>query len=189
MAALARRRELALLRLVGVTRAQIRRMVHAEQAGLLGTAVLIGATIAALTLSAIVNGLTGSPIPYVPPLGWVAVLGGTTLLALATTVWPVRRLLSAPADRPHRREGVGVEARISETVPPPRTSLRRQVSLVSQLRTGPGLRRSRGGVFGRRLGDRPGTVHGASPVSRGCRGGRTFSSTPTQIVYAFLRRR
>ncbi|MEU8211463.1 ABC transporter permease [Micromonospora sp. NPDC049044] len=96
MAALARRRELALLQLVGVTRRQIRAMVQAEQAGLLGTAVLIGATIAALTLSAIVNGLTGSPIPYVPPLGWVAVLGGTTLLALATTVWPVRRLLSVP---------------------------------------------------------------------------------------------
>ncbi|MGK5441653.1 ABC transporter permease [Micromonospora sp. URMC 105] len=95
MAALARRRELALLQLVGVTRRQIRAMVQAEQAGLLGTAVLIGATIAALTLSAIVNGLTGSPIPYVPPLGWVAVLGGTTLLALATTVWPVRRLLNA----------------------------------------------------------------------------------------------
>ncbi|MFI7661205.1 FtsX-like permease family protein [Micromonospora parva] len=96
MAALARRRELALLQLVGVTRRQIRAMVQAEQAGLLGTAVLIGAAIAALTLSAIVNGLTGSPIPYVPLLGGVAVLGGTTLLALATTVWPVRRLLGAP---------------------------------------------------------------------------------------------
>ncbi|MET9301962.1 FtsX-like permease family protein [Micromonospora aurantiaca] len=96
MAALARRRELALLQLVGVTRRQIRRMVRAEQAGLLGTAVLIGAAIAVLTLSAIVNGLTGSPIPYVPPLGWAAVLGGTALLALVSTVWPVRRLLSAP---------------------------------------------------------------------------------------------
>ncbi|WBC09437.1 FtsX-like permease family protein [Micromonospora sp. WMMA1947] len=96
MAALARRRELALLQLVGVTRRQIRGMVRAEQAGLLGTAVLIGATIAVLTLSAIVNGLTGSPIPYVPPLGWAAVLGGTALLALVSTVWPVRRLLSAP---------------------------------------------------------------------------------------------
>ncbi|MFI7330306.1 FtsX-like permease family protein [Micromonospora aurantiaca (nom. illeg.)] len=96
MAALARRRELALLQLVGVTRRQIRGMVRAEQAGLLGTAVLIGATIAVLTLSAIVNGLTGSPIPYVPPLGWAAALGGTALLALVSTVWPVRRLLSAP---------------------------------------------------------------------------------------------
>ncbi|RQX29028.1 hypothetical protein DLJ57_22210 [Micromonospora chalcea] len=96
MAALARRRELALLQLVGVTRRQIRGMVRAEQAGLLGTAVLIGATIAVLTLAAIVNGLTGSPIPYVPPLGWAAVLGGTALLALVSTVWPVRRLLGAP---------------------------------------------------------------------------------------------
>ncbi|MEU1602974.1 ABC transporter permease [Micromonospora matsumotoense] len=96
LAALARRRELALLRLVGVTRRQIRRMVHAEQAGLLGSAVLVGATIAALTLGAIVGALTGSPIPYVPPLGAVAVLGGATLLALATTVWPIRRLLRVP---------------------------------------------------------------------------------------------
>jgi putative ABC transport system permease protein len=96
MAALARRRELALLQLVGVTRRQIRRMVNAEQAGLLGTAVLIGATIAALTLGSIVRALTGSPIPYIPPLGWPAVLGGVTLLALTTTIWPVRRLLRTP---------------------------------------------------------------------------------------------
>jgi putative ABC transport system permease protein len=96
MAALARRRELALLQLVGVTRRQIRRMVNAEQAGLLGTAVLIGAAIAGLTLGSIVRALTGSPIPYVPPLGWVAVLGGVTLLALATTILPVRRLLRVP---------------------------------------------------------------------------------------------
>jgi putative ABC transport system permease protein len=96
MAALARRRELALLQLVGVTRRQIRRMVNAEQAGLLGTAVLIGATIAALTLGSIVRALTGSPIPYIPPLGWPAVLGGVALLALAATIWPVRRLLRTP---------------------------------------------------------------------------------------------
>jgi putative ABC transport system permease protein len=97
MAALARRRELALLQLIGVTRRQIRRMVHAEQAGLLGTAVLIGAAIAGATLASIVLALTGSPIPYIPPLGWVAVLGGVTALALVTTVWPVRRLLRTPA--------------------------------------------------------------------------------------------
>jgi putative ABC transport system permease protein len=96
MAALARRRELALLRLVGVTRRQIRRMVGAEQAGLLGTSVLIGATIAALTLGSIMRALTGSPIPYIPPLGWVAVLGGVTALALVTTIWPVRHLLRTP---------------------------------------------------------------------------------------------
>jgi putative ABC transport system permease protein len=96
MAALARRRELALLQLVGVTRRQIRRMVQAEQTGLLGTAVLLGATIAALTLGAIVRALTGSPIPYLPPVGAATVLGGVTLLALVTTIWPVRRLLRTP---------------------------------------------------------------------------------------------
>ncbi|HEX5198951.1 MAG TPA: FtsX-like permease family protein [Actinoplanes sp.] len=96
MAALARRHELALLRLVGVTRRQIRRMVGAEQAGPLGTAVLIGGAVAALTLGSIVRALTGSPILYVPALGWVTVVGGTTALALVATIWPVRQLLRTP---------------------------------------------------------------------------------------------
>ena len=95
MAALARRRELALLRIVGVTRRQIKNMVHAEQVGLLGIALVIGASIAAIALSLVVNTLTGSPVPYVPTLGWVAVLGGATLLALLTTILPVGRLLRA----------------------------------------------------------------------------------------------
>ncbi|MFY1669674.1 FtsX-like permease family protein [Plantactinospora sp. WMMB334] len=93
IAALSRRRELAVLRLTGVTRQQIKNMIHAEQAGLLGVAVAIGGAVAALTLAAVVNALTGNPIPYVPPLGGVAVLGGATLLALTTTVIPVGRLL------------------------------------------------------------------------------------------------
>jgi putative ABC transport system permease protein len=96
MAALARTRELALLRLVGVTRRQARRMVHAEQAGLLGVALVIGGTIAMVTLVAVVNALTGSPIPFIPPFGWVAVLGGATLLAMTTTVLPISRLLRTP---------------------------------------------------------------------------------------------
>jgi putative ABC transport system permease protein len=95
MAALARRRELALLRIVGVTRRQIKNMVHAEQAALLGVALVIGASIAALTLTLVVNALTGDLVPYVPVLGWVAVLGGATLLALLTTILPIGRLLRA----------------------------------------------------------------------------------------------
>ena len=55
IAALARRRELAVLRLVGVTRRQAKRMVHAEQAGLLGVAVVMGATIALATLAVVVQ--------------------------------------------------------------------------------------------------------------------------------------
>ncbi|MDH6628791.1 putative ABC transport system permease protein [Streptomyces sp. LBL] len=95
MAALARRRELALLRLVGVTRRQIKNMVHAEQAGLLGVALVIGASIAAIALTLVVNALTGTPVPYVPTLGWIAVLCGATLLALLTTILPIGRLLRA----------------------------------------------------------------------------------------------
>ncbi len=96
MAALARRRELSLLRLVGVTRRQVKRMMHAEQVGLLGTSLLIGAAIAGITLSSVVNALTGDPVPYVPLLGFVVVIGGATLLALATTVLPIGRLLRIP---------------------------------------------------------------------------------------------
>jgi putative ABC transport system permease protein len=93
MAALARGRELSLLRLVGVTRRQVRRMVNAEQVGLLGMALLIGGAIAAVTLSSGVGAIAAQRVPYVPPLGWVAILGGTTALALLATVLPVNRLL------------------------------------------------------------------------------------------------
>ena len=96
MAALARRRELALLRLVGVTRSQVRSMVNAEQAGLLGVALVIGGAIAAMTLTAVVRPVTGALLPYVPPLGLVVVIGGAAVLALTTTVLPIGRLLRVP---------------------------------------------------------------------------------------------
>ncbi|MEV0567620.1 FtsX-like permease family protein [Dactylosporangium sp. NPDC050588] len=96
IAALARRRELAVLRLAGVTRGQAKRMVHAEQAGLLGVAVLMGAAIALATLTMVVHAVTGEPLPYVPPIGWATVIAGTALLALLTTVLPIGRLLRVP---------------------------------------------------------------------------------------------
>ncbi|SHN47216.1 ABC transporter permease [Cryptosporangium aurantiacum] len=96
VAALARRRELAVLRLVGLTKGQVKRMVHAEQAGLLGVALVIGGVIAAWTLASVVRALTGDLVPYVPPLGGAAVIGGATLLALLTTVLPIGRLLRTP---------------------------------------------------------------------------------------------
>ncbi|MGK5680649.1 FtsX-like permease family protein [Actinoplanes sp. URMC 104] len=99
MAALARSRELALLRLAGVTRRQVRRMVNAEQVGLLGAALTVGMVIAGMTLVAVVHALTGTLVPYVPPLGWVVVLGGATALALVTTILPVSRLLRVPPVR------------------------------------------------------------------------------------------
>ncbi|MER7490178.1 FtsX-like permease family protein [Streptomyces sp. NPDC126497] len=103
MAALSRTRELALLRLVGVTRRQVKRMVHAEQAGLLGVALVIGGTIAAVTLTSVVNAVAGQRVPHVPAAGWLVVGGGTVALALVATVLPVGRLLRTPP-----AEGIGV---------------------------------------------------------------------------------
>jgi putative ABC transport system permease protein len=96
IAALARAREVALLRLAGGTRRQIKRMVQAEQAGLLGTALVIGGLIAAATLSTAVHALTGDPVPWVPAAGGATVLAGTAVLALATTILPIGRLLRRP---------------------------------------------------------------------------------------------
>jgi putative ABC transport system permease protein len=97
MAALARRREVAVLRLTGVTTRQVKRMVNAEQAALLGVALVIGGAIAAVTLTTVVRAVTGGALPYVPPLGWIAVLGGATLLAMTTTILPIGLLLRRPA--------------------------------------------------------------------------------------------
>ena len=96
MAALARGRELSLLRLVGVTRGQVRRMVHAEQAALLGVAITIGVAIAAVTLSSVVYAVAGQRVPYVPLLGWVTIIGGTVALAMVATMLPIGRVLRTP---------------------------------------------------------------------------------------------
>jgi len=96
VAALARRRELAVLRLVGLTSGQVKRMVHAEQAGLLGVALVLGGAVAAWTLVSVMNGLTGNPVAVVPPLGALAVVGGAAVLALTTTILPIGRLLRTP---------------------------------------------------------------------------------------------
>ncbi|GAA4145651.1 FtsX-like permease family protein [Actinomadura keratinilytica] len=103
MAALARARELSLLRLVGVTRRQVKRMANAEQAALLGVALTIGVAIAAVTLSSIVNAIAGQPVPYVPAPGWVVIVGGTVALALVSTTIPIGRLLRTPPV-----EGMGI---------------------------------------------------------------------------------
>ncbi|HEU5265610.1 MAG TPA: FtsX-like permease family protein, partial [Jatrophihabitans sp.] len=93
MYALGRRREFAVLRLAGTTRPQLLRMVRLEQALLLGLALVLGVAIAAATLLPMVKGLTGSPAPYIPAPGWVAVIGGVLLLGIAATVLPARRVL------------------------------------------------------------------------------------------------
>jgi putative ABC transport system permease protein len=93
MAALARRRELGILRLAGATRRQLLRMVRIEQAVLLGLALIVGGAIAALTLLPMVRGIIGTATPYIPTGGWLAVIGGTILLGIAGTLLPILSLL------------------------------------------------------------------------------------------------
>ena len=93
MSALARRREFAVLRLAGTTRRQVIRMVRLEQTFLLGLALVLGGAIAAATLIPMVKGITGSATPYIPLIGWVAVIGGIIVLGGAATIVPVRRVL------------------------------------------------------------------------------------------------
>lgn len=105
MSALARRREIATLRLTGTTRVQILRMVRLEQALLLSLALIVGGAIAAATLVPMVKGATGTPMPYIPPTGWVTVIGATVLLGLLATIVPVRRLLlTSPVEAIGMRE-------------------------------------------------------------------------------------
>ncbi|MQS17834.1 ABC transporter permease [Streptomyces kaniharaensis] len=69
-----RRREFALLRLVGATRRQLFRMLSAEAALTAAVGVLLGAGVAAMASGAFSRAATGSVVPVVPgaACGWVA---------------------------------------------------------------------------------------------------------------------
>ena len=104
MIALQRGRELALLRLVGGTKRQVRSMARWE-AGLIITIGLgLGLAIAAAALLPLSHALTGSIRPYVPPGQLAAILGVSALLALLALALPTRRALRS---RPVEAIGVG----------------------------------------------------------------------------------
>ncbi|MCQ0021391.1 ABC transporter permease [Actinomadura madurae] len=63
VATAARRREFALLRLVGATRRQVLRMLRLEAAIVLGTGIAAGTLIAAVTLLTFAAAVTGLPLP------------------------------------------------------------------------------------------------------------------------------
>jgi putative ABC transport system permease protein len=104
MIALQRGRELALLRLVGGTRGQVRSMARWE-AGLIITIGLgVGLVIAAAALLPLSHALTGSLRPYVPLDQLAAILGVSALLALLALALPTRRALRS---RPVEAIGIG----------------------------------------------------------------------------------
>src|SRR5215831_18758385 len=93
MIALPRRRELALLRLVGATTRQVQSMVRWEATLIITIGLGIGLAIAATALLPLSHALTGGLSPYVPA-GWLAaILGVSALLALVALSVPTRLAL------------------------------------------------------------------------------------------------
>ncbi|WP_191864138.1 ABC transporter permease [Embleya scabrispora] len=99
MATSARRREFALLQLVGTTRRQVMRMLRWETGAVVLLAAVLGSVVAYATLTAYSVGMTASASPYAPPLTYAAVLVAATGLAFVATVLPARVALRGnPAD-------------------------------------------------------------------------------------------
>ncbi|TDC89346.1 FtsX-like permease family protein, partial [Actinomadura sp. 7K507] len=93
LATAARRREFALLRLVGATRGQVLRMLRLEAAIVLGTGVAAGALIAAVTLPVFATAVAGVPLPSVSPVACAAVLAGVAGSGAAAIMLPARAVL------------------------------------------------------------------------------------------------
>ncbi|MFI0367465.1 FtsX-like permease family protein [Actinomadura sp. 1N219] len=99
-----RAREFALLRLVGITRRQVLRMLGWETLVIVAVASVLGTAIALATLTAFSGGMTGGA-PHVPPLGHLGVLAWGGLLAAVATVLPARLAMAArPADTINTRD-------------------------------------------------------------------------------------
>ncbi|MFE6764939.1 FtsX-like permease family protein [Streptomyces sp. NPDC057689] len=96
-----RRREFALLRLVGATRPQLLRMLTAEAALTTVVGVLLGAAVAGAASAAFSTAVNGSPMPAVPVAGcWWIAAGATALTVpavLATGLRAVRGPAAVPA--------------------------------------------------------------------------------------------
>jgi putative ABC transport system permease protein len=105
MIALRRRRELALLRLTGATRRQVRSMARWEAILIITIGLGIGLAITATALLPLSHALTGGFRPYAPA-GWLAaILGFSALLALVALSVPTRRALrTQPAEAIRIRE-------------------------------------------------------------------------------------
>ncbi|MGY3056562.1 putative ABC transport system permease protein [Streptomyces sp. TE3672] len=93
VATASRRRELALLRLIGATRGQVLAMLRLETCLVLGTGAAVGSLVAAVTLLTFGGAVTGLSALSVSPSVCVAVLGTVFLSGTAAVMLPARRLL------------------------------------------------------------------------------------------------
>ncbi|NSC21740.1 FtsX-like permease family protein [Streptomyces albus subsp. chlorinus] len=87
-----RRHEVAALRLIGATRAQVLRMLRWEAAVVAASALALGTGIALLTLHPMIDGLYEAP-PYIPPLLYTAIAATVTALTFTATTLPARAAL------------------------------------------------------------------------------------------------
>ncbi|RII18908.1 outer membrane-specific lipoprotein transporter subunit LolE [Streptomyces sp. YIM 130001] len=88
-----RRRDVALLRVVGTLRGQVRAMAVWEAVVVAGTALLVGGAISLVTMAPILDTAFGSPVPHIPWQVVAAVCAGTLLLAGLATGLPVHSVL------------------------------------------------------------------------------------------------
>lgn len=93
VATASRRRELALLRLIGATRGQVVAMLRLETCLVLGTGTAVGSLVAAVTLLTFGGAVTGLSALSVSPSVCAAVLGTVLLSGTAAVMLPARRLL------------------------------------------------------------------------------------------------
>jgi putative ABC transport system permease protein len=99
MVALRRRRELALLRVVGATPRQVRSMARWEAALIIAIGLDVGLAMAVTALLPLIHALNGSLHPNVPGGPLAAILGTSARLALLALALPTRRALrSRPVD-------------------------------------------------------------------------------------------
>ncbi|MFD0420040.1 FtsX-like permease family protein [Streptomyces sp. NPDC127108] len=92
-----RRRDLALLRVVGSQRRQVRAMAAWEAVVVAGTALLLGGVIALATLAPMLSTAFGSAVPYLPWAVPTGITAGTLLLTLGATGLPVVAVLRCRA--------------------------------------------------------------------------------------------
>jgi putative ABC transport system permease protein len=85
-----RRRELALLRLVGATPRQVIRTVRLEALALTGFAIMLGLAVAAATLVPFSLAIAGTAVPYLPWHAVVGVIAGAILLGFCASELPTR---------------------------------------------------------------------------------------------------
>lgn len=105
MSTAARRREFALLRLVGTGRRQVVRMMRAEAAVTVGLAAVLGSLVAALPLTLLAIGFTGAPVPAGGIWVYLGVLAGAALLGVVSIAVSTRLSLRAkPIDTIGLRE-------------------------------------------------------------------------------------